>query len=103
MIVVLVMYPLKPESRFDAEYYLKKHMPMVRARWTPFGLQEAIVLKGAPGADGKPPLYPYIAELRFGSQRQLQDALAQHGKEVMGDVPNYTDVSPVLQVNEVIG
>jgi hypothetical protein len=43
-----------------------------------------------------------MAVLRFASAEALQDGLARHGHEVMGDVPNFTDVQPVVQVNEVL-
>ena len=43
-----------------------------------------------------------MAALRFGSPAELQDALAKHGREVMGDVPNFTDVQPIIQANEVV-
>lgn len=102
MVIVLVMYPLKPESRFDLQYYTATHMPLVRARWAPYGLQEATVLKGLPGPGGAAPAYGYTAVLRFGSLAGLQDALAKHGREVMGDIPNFSDVQPVIQTNEVV-
>lgn len=102
MIIVTVMYALKPESRFDLHYYTATHMPLVRARWTPCGMQQATVLKGLPGPDGAKPTYGYTALLRFGSPAELQDALAKHGREVMGDVPNFTDVQPIIQANEVV-
>ena len=28
-------------------------------------------------------------------------AMATHGAEVMGDIPNYTDAQPVLQISEI--
>ena len=102
MVIVTVMYPLKPKSRFDLDYYTTKHMPLVRARWAPCGMQEATAVKGLPGPGGAAPTYGYMAVLRFGSPAGVQDALAKHGREVMGDVPNFTDVQPIVQVSEVV-
>lgn len=102
MVIVTVLYALKPESRFDLHYYLKSHMPLVRARWTPCGLQQTKVLKGLPGADGAAATYGYTALLWFGSPAQLQEAIAKHGREVIGDVTNFTDVQPIIQANDVI-
>ena len=27
--------------------------------------------------------------------------MGQHGAEIMGDIPNYTDAQPVIQISEV--
>ncbi len=96
------MYALKPESRFDLPYYTTRHMPLVRQRWTPCGMQEATVLKGLPGPGGAAPAYGMMALLRFGSAAEFQDAVAKHGREVMGDVANFTDVQPIIQASEVV-
>jgi hypothetical protein len=29
--------------------------------------------------------------------------MGQHGKEIMADVPNYTDIRPQTQISEIIG
>ncbi len=102
MVIVTVMYPIRPENKFDLDYYMKSHMPLVRDRWTPCGMQDATVLKGLPGPGGAAPLYGMMAMLRFASAEALQEGLSKHGREVMGDVPNFTDAQPVLQVNEVL-
>jgi uncharacterized protein (TIGR02118 family) len=28
--------------------------------------------------------------------------MAAHGPEIMGDIPNYTDLKPVIQISEVV-
>ena len=33
---------------------------------------------------------------------RLQKALAKHGAEMLGDIPNYTKIEPIMQVNEVL-
>ncbi|OYU97848.1 MAG: ethyl tert-butyl ether degradation protein EthD, partial [Burkholderiales bacterium PBB5] len=35
------------------------------------------------------------------SVEALQAGLAKHGAEIMGDVKNYTDAQPILQISEV--
>jgi uncharacterized protein (TIGR02118 family) len=52
-------------------------------------------------AGGKPS-YLAIAHLNFNSAGELQNALAKHGAEIVGDIPNYTKIEPIMQVNEVI-
>ena len=52
-------------------------------------------------AGGKAP-YLAIAYLKFNSGDELQTALAKHGAEIVGDIPNYTKSEMIMQVNEVI-
>ena len=61
------------------------------------------VLRGRPGPDGAAPAYRLLALLTFGSMDQFNDAAAQHGKEVFGDVPKFTDATPVIQFNDPLG
>jgi uncharacterized protein (TIGR02118 family) len=32
----------------------------------------------------------------------FQAAFGRHAKEIQADIPNYTDLSPVLQISEVV-
>ena len=98
MFVIGVLYP--PSARFDLDYYLKTHIPLVHSRSDQLGLKNLTVLRGKGGPTGDPPLYPVVALLSFESLDAFQGAVQQHGKEVMGDIPNFTDTKPVLQVFE---
>jgi uncharacterized protein (TIGR02118 family) len=100
MVIVSVMYA-EGEGRFDMAYYLTSHMPKVQARWQPLGLEHWEVIEGTEGPDGKAAPYRVIANLRFGSREQVGEAVKAHGKELFGDVPNFTDLRPVVQVSEV--
>ena len=102
MIVVSVMYPAAADARFDMKYYLEKHVPMVGERWRPMGLREAKILQGvgAPGGGAAP--FQVMALLTFDSAAALDPALAAHGKEIMGDIANFTNVQPIIQVNDVL-
>jgi uncharacterized protein (TIGR02118 family) len=102
MATVTVMYAAKPESKFDMDYYLNTHMKMVEASWGPSGLRGYKVLRGTPGADGAAPPYHVLVNLDFTSAAAFAASVAETGAKVMGDVPNFTDIQPSLQVNDVI-
>jgi uncharacterized protein (TIGR02118 family) len=102
MIVVSVMYPATANARFDMQYYLEKHVPLVGERWGKMGLREAKVLRGVGAPEGGAATYSVIALLTFDSADALQQAMAQHGKEIVGDIGNFTSVQPVIQVNDVL-
>jgi uncharacterized protein (TIGR02118 family) len=99
--VVGVLYP--PSARFDLKYYLDTHIPLVQSRWGQLGLKDVRVLrgKGGPGSDAA--IYATVALLSFEHHDSFQEAVKQHGKEVMGDIRNFTDAEPVMQFFEPVG
>lgn len=102
MIVVSVMYPASAGATFDMDYYREKHIPLVGARWTDCGLREAKVLHGAGAPGGGAPAYSVIALLTFDSAADFDQAVARHGAEIIGDIANFSNVQPVIQVNDVL-
>ncbi len=101
MIIVSVMY--EKAERFDEDYYLNSHMPLVRDRWKA-ELTGTRVLKGTPAPDGTPPPFIIIAELSFATMGDVQQAIGgAHAAEIFGDVPNFTDAKPKQMISEVIG
>jgi hypothetical protein len=57
MIVVTVLYPKSEQSRFDFDYYVEKHVPMVKALSAEFGLKEVRLMRGSAMVDGTPPKF----------------------------------------------
>jgi uncharacterized protein (TIGR02118 family) len=102
MILVSVMYPREAEDAFDHAYYLGTHIPLVKERWTGHGLRGVQVARAVTTPDGSPPSYPVIALLTFGSAAEFQAAAAAHGTEIFADIPNFSNVQPVVQVNDIV-
>ena len=101
MIKVSVLYPAGAGKKFDMTYYLKSHMPMV-------GRKLGAAMKGMSvdqGIGTAPPgteaPFVAIAHILFDSVDAFGAAFAQHGAEIMADVPNYTDIQPVVQISEI--
>lgn len=101
MITISVLYPKTADLKFDMGYYHATHMKMVHDLWGTMGLHGARVLKGTPGPDGSAPAYAVITLLEFESMAAFGKAAAAHGGAIMGDVPNFTNVTPILQFNEI--
>ena len=99
MIRVHIFYP--SSSRFDMAYYCERHMPMIKARLGDACSGFTVDAGLAGGAPGAPPTYAAVGTLLITSVEALQAGLAQHGAEIMGDVANYTDAQPVLQISEI--
>ena len=102
MIKVSVMYPHAPGARFDHAYYRDKHMPLVKARMGD-SCRYYTVDKGlAGGAPGAPAVYIAMCHLFCDSVEAFQQGFGPHTKEIMADIPNYTDLQPVVQISEVV-
>jgi uncharacterized protein (TIGR02118 family) len=102
MMLLTVLYPAVDGSRFDADYYVDKHMPLVRDRLGS-ALKEFRAVSGlSGGAPGSAPTYQFLALLAFESAEAMGAGLGQHGEELFADVPNFTDVQPIVQVSEVV-
>ena len=103
MILVTAMYPHQPGSRFDHDYYLRKHIPLLKERWSGMGLDDVRLVRGVGTPDGGEAPYRVITLLTFRSLQDFQNAAAAHAAEILGDVPNFTDAPPVLQISEDFG
>lgn len=103
MIKINVMYPYSDSTRFDHDYYLKKHFPLVEERLSPHGLRGWGIEKGlGGGAPGEKAPYHSIGYMLFDSVEEFQAGMAKVGQELVADVPNYTDVQPQFMVSEVV-
>ena len=101
MIKVSVLYPHKDGGRFDMDYYLAKHMPLVRDRLGAT-LKGISVEQGiAGGAPNSPAPFAALGHLLFDNISAFQSAMASHGAEFMADVPKFTNIEPTIQVSEV--
>lgn len=102
MIKVSVMYPYTEGARFDHAYYREKHMPLLKARMGDACKSYAIDKGLGGGAPGTPPAYVGMCHVLSESVEAFQTAFGPHAKEIMGDIKNYTDITPVMQISEVV-
>lgn len=102
MIMVSVIYSADSSVRFDLDYYLQKHIPLVKERWAPYGMTDVKVVRGTAKADGSAPDFRLMTLMTFTSLDAFKAAGAAHGREVSGDVANFTDKRGIMQINEII-
>jgi uncharacterized protein (TIGR02118 family) len=94
MISVLILYPKSEDTTFDMDYYSTKHMPLL-----------ADVLGDACkgwGVSGPAHKYHAVGWAMVDSKEAFDAALAERGKEVMDDVPNYTNTRPEMVIGPVV-
>jgi len=102
MIKVSVMYPNTPGARFDHDYYRDKHMPLVKSRMGDYCKYYTIDKGIAGGEPGAPATYVGMCHIFCESVDDFQAGFGPHAGEILGDIQNYTDLSPVLQISEVV-
>ena len=94
MIKVSVYYPSSEGSTFDHDYYRTTHVPLAAKAWNP---TSTVIDKGVNG--------PYVAavHMTFDSMEAMGAALGSPlTAEVQADVPNYTNIVPVMQISEIV-
>lgn len=102
MIKVAIMYPNEDGKTFDMDYYSGKHMPMVAGL---FGdpLKRYAIDKGMSGRTPDEPT-PYLAVgyFYFDKLSDYESAFGSNAEKILSDIPNYTDIQPVVQISEVM-
>ncbi|KAK5943589.1 hypothetical protein PMZ80_004597 [Knufia obscura] len=100
---VTVLYPNEEDATFNMDYYLSTHMPLVSDKWQKYGLKGWRVVQFQPGPDGAKPQYSTQATLIWDAPEDLQKAMgSEETKEVLGDVPNFSNKQPVFIAGPVL-
>src|SRR5215831_18024485 len=103
-IKVSILYPSTPGARFDLRYYVEKHMPRsIELLSAHQGFESVSVERGAAGAEpGSAAAFVAMCHFGFRSVEDFLAAFMPHAAELQGDMPKYTDISPIIQINEVL-
>jgi uncharacterized protein (TIGR02118 family) len=102
MFRVSVMYPNQEGVKFDLNYYRTKHMELVRTLLKPYGLIKTEVDKGISGGGQQSAPYICVGHLYFETKDGYDRGVAEVGPIMRGDIPNFTNVSPVRQISEIL-
>jgi uncharacterized protein (TIGR02118 family) len=101
MIKVSVLYPSGDGKTFNMDYYCKSHMPMVQQKLGAACTKIAVEQGLSGGEPGSKPAYVAMGHLYFDSVNAFQTAFGPHAKAIMADIPNYTNVQPIIQISDV--
>ena len=101
MVKVSVFYPNSAGCKFDMNYYLTKHMPMVQQKLGAACKSIAVEQGIAGGAPGAPATYVAMGHLYFDSADAFPAAFAPHAQAILADIPNYTNTQPTIQISDV--
>jgi uncharacterized protein (TIGR02118 family) len=103
MIRVTILYPNKPDAKFDYDYYVNKHVKTANEKFARMGMVKAEIDKGISGMQaGSPPPYVAMGHMVFNSIEDFQKAFEVYGDETAADGPNYTNIEPQIQISEIV-
>lgn len=102
MVKVTILYPNGDGKTFDMDYYANKHMPMVSDL-----LGDSLkLLEIDQGIASKTPNEPVpflaIGYLYFERLSAYQNAFGPNAEKILSDIPNYTNIQPVVQISQVV-
>ena len=102
LIKVSIMYPYAEGKTFNMEYYETKHMPMVAA-FLGSNLIKYTIEKGlGSGIPNQPLPFMAIGTFYVKSLSDYQAAIGPNRDAIRADFSNYTNVTPVILVSEVV-
>ncbi len=103
MIKVTVLYPNEEGKSFDFDYWAGPHMETVHRLLDPIGLSRSELEKGVSDADPNAPApFRAMVALYFNTTDEVHEGFKTHGREILGDIKNYTDISPQYQISEIL-
>ena len=91
MTYLFVTYPGDARTRFDRDYYISTHLPLVREAWGSYGLESIAAF--FPVGEGEGTIAVCLCGFR--DEAALRAAIgSSQSPRVMADVRNFTDVVP---------
>ena len=101
MITLNVLYPNNDGAKFDMDYYLTSHIPMLR-RELGSALKACTVEQGlGGGAPGTKAECAVLCHLRIDSVESFQQAMGPVAGQIQNDVTNYASEAPIVQLSDV--
>lgn len=102
MTKVSVLYPNGEGKTFDMDYYLNNHIPLVKELLGD-ALKSASVEKGLGGAaPGSTAPFAGVGNMYFDSVKDFGKAFGPNAEKIMEDLPNFTNIEPIVQISEVV-
>lgn len=104
MPAISFLFPNHPGARFDMDYYLGTHMPLaIHLMSRQIGFRTVVVERGVRGMSADADVtYLALCHFTFDSVKDFNIAYAAHAERLNADMRNYTDIMPVVQVNEIV-
>ncbi len=97
-----VFYPWQADARFDFDYYRAKHLKMMGDLYGK-SVGRFDVRKGLRKGDGSSPAFIAVMTVEIRSMQGFDAAGKQHLPALLADLANFSNVTPVGQIEELVG
>lgn len=97
-----VYYPWQPDAKFDFDYYRDKHLKMMSELYGS-SVGKFQVRKGLRKGDGSSPAFIAALTVEIRSMEAFDAAGKQHLPRLLADLANFSNVTPVGQIEELVG
>jgi uncharacterized protein (TIGR02118 family) len=101
MVKVSIFYPSTPGARFDVDYYLKTHMPLTIGLLGPAVQSISVEIGVIGGLPDQAPPFVAICSFVCETAEAFTAAFLPNADLLQGDIVNYTDIAPVIQVSQL--
>ncbi|GFN20308.1 hypothetical protein AtubIFM55763_007864 [Aspergillus tubingensis] len=100
---VTVLYPNEADAKYDLEYYLSHHLPLVDRLWRKYGLHGWTVVKYGPGVTEDRIPYSFGCVLFYEDDNAAKQAFkGPEAAEVLGDISKFSNKQPLFLYGERI-
>ncbi|KAL1845681.1 hypothetical protein Daus18300_014468 [Diaporthe australafricana] len=101
-VTVTVLFPNEPDAKYDYDYYVNKHMPLMQRLWGKYGVKDFSVTKFTAGPDGSEPKYAFGSTTSWDSYNQIKTAFAgPEVGEIFEDVHKFSNKHGVFLYGNV--
>ena len=97
-----IVYQNKAGVRFDFDYYVNKHMPLIMKLYGK-SISRFELRRGQPGADGALPPYVATITIWIADPKAFDAAAAEHQAGLRADVTKFTDAVLIAQRDKIVG
>jgi uncharacterized protein (TIGR02118 family) len=101
MVKVSIFYPSRPGARFDVNYYLDTHIPLVLGLLGSAVKSVSVEIGVLGGTSDQLPPFAAICGFTCETVQAFTDAFLPNADILQADIPKYTDIAPVIQVSEI--
>jgi uncharacterized protein (TIGR02118 family) len=91
---------MQDNEDFDFEFYKRRHVPLIRDILGR-SLHKIEVRKGHSSHGGGAPTYVAVISIWIADWEAYEQAMAARTQELLDEVPLFTKVMPIMQIDEV--
>ena len=96
-----VYYPWQADAKFDYDYYREKHLKMLADLYGK-SVGKMIVRKGLRKGDGSVPAFVTALTVEILAMDAYEAASKDVVPKLRADIPNFTNIIPVAQLEEIL-